>query len=161
MGRKKYTDEMLREAVRVSKSVAGVMRFLGFSTIAGGSHAHLSKRIRSLGLDTSHFTGRGWNRGNISPDRLSADDLLVLDRCGDGRKEHAYRLRRALDERGIAKICARCGLGESWNGEFLRLELNHIDENSINNVQENLEYLCPNCHSQVTLAAIARRHTGA
>jgi len=40
-----------------------------------------------------------------------------------------------------------CGITE-WNGKEIVLELEHIDGNSLNNTEENLSLLCPNCHSQ-------------
>ncbi len=42
--------------------------------------------------------------------------------------------------------CNRCGLN-SWLDQKLTLELEHKDGNSQNNDRENLECLCPNCHS--------------
>lgn len=42
--------------------------------------------------------------------------------------------------------CNRCGFNE-WMGEKLILELEHKDGNHNNNIRENLEMLCPNCHS--------------
>ncbi len=42
--------------------------------------------------------------------------------------------------------CNRCGLNE-WLGEKITLELEHKDGNHHNNLRENLEALCPNCHS--------------
>ena len=43
--------------------------------------------------------------------------------------------------------CNKCGLTE-WLGESITLELEHKDGNNKNNKRENLELLCPNCHSQ-------------
>lgn len=43
--------------------------------------------------------------------------------------------------------CYTCGLTE-WRGKPITLELEHIDGNSSNNKEENLELICPNCHSQ-------------
>jgi 5-methylcytosine-specific restriction endonuclease McrA len=43
--------------------------------------------------------------------------------------------------------CNRCGIGD-WLGETLVLELEHIDGDNKNNSRDNLEFLCPNCHSQ-------------
>ena len=43
--------------------------------------------------------------------------------------------------------CNLCGI-DSWNGKPLTLELEHKDGNHHNNERENLECLCPNCHSQ-------------
>lgn len=42
--------------------------------------------------------------------------------------------------------CNKCGLNE-WLGEKLIFELEHIDGNHHNNERNNLEALCPNCHS--------------
>ena len=43
--------------------------------------------------------------------------------------------------------CNRCKL-DTWLGSKLTLELEHKDGNHFNNQRENLEFLCPNCHSQ-------------
>jgi hypothetical protein len=43
--------------------------------------------------------------------------------------------------------CCKCGLS-SWQGSAIVLEVEHKDGNSYNNKEENLELLCPNCHSQ-------------
>jgi predicted RNA-binding Zn-ribbon protein involved in translation (DUF1610 family) len=42
--------------------------------------------------------------------------------------------------------CRRCGIIE-WEGEQITLEIEHIDGDNWNNKLENLELLCPNCHS--------------
>ena len=43
--------------------------------------------------------------------------------------------------------CNKCGIGD-WNGMPLSFELEHKDGNKHNNMRDNLEVLCPNCHSQ-------------
>ena len=43
--------------------------------------------------------------------------------------------------------CAKCNI-DSWNNNPIVLELEHKDGNSQNNSLDNLECLCPNCHSQ-------------
>ena len=53
--------------------------------------------------------------------------------------------RRRVFEEQLHK-CNRCGI-DSWLGEKLSLELEHKDGNNKNNARENLESLCPNCHS--------------
>lgn len=52
--------------------------------------------------------------------------------------------RRVFEEQ--QGCCAHCGLSE-WQGQRLPLELDHKDGISDNNSRDNLEYLCPNCHS--------------
>ncbi len=66
MGRQsKYTLEILGEAVAASHSVAGVLRYLGVRW-TGGSHAHISRRIKHYGIDTTHFTGAAHLKGGTS-----------------------------------------------------------------------------------------------
>ena len=43
--------------------------------------------------------------------------------------------------------CNFCGISE-WMGKPISLELEHKDGNHHNNTRNNLEALCPNCHSQ-------------
>lgn len=57
------------------------------------------------------------------------------------------RRRRVFEEQEYK--CNRCGI-DSWLGQKLSLELEHKDGNNKNNVRENLEALCPNCHSLTT-----------
>lgn len=43
--------------------------------------------------------------------------------------------------------CETCGYTE-WRGQPISLELHHIDGDYRNNKFDNLQLLCPNCHSQ-------------
>ena len=45
--------------------------------------------------------------------------------------------------------CAICGI-DNWFGQSITLELDHINGNGIDNKEENLRCLCPNCHSQTS-----------
>jgi hypothetical protein len=56
-------------------------------------------------------------------------------------------VRRYLFEKYENKCC-KCGWNETnqVTGKS-PLQINHIDGNSVNNLEENLELLCPNCHS--------------
>lgn len=42
--------------------------------------------------------------------------------------------------------CENCGVSQ-WQGTELSLEVHHVDGNTKNNRKENLQVLCPNCHS--------------
>lgn len=144
MTRKLYSDEALTQAVARSKSVMGVLRHLGIR-ITGGSHAHISRRIKHMGLDTAHFTGQAHLRGGHSSNRKSAAEILILR--ADGRRQHAHQLVRALLELGIPHSCNQCGL-TLWCDKPITLQVDHIDGNWLDDRQENLRFLCPNCHSQ-------------
>ncbi|MFE2278403.1 HNH endonuclease [Streptomyces sp. NPDC059454] len=135
----RHTEEALREAVASSASVKEVLRRLGINPV-GGNHTHISRRIATLGIDTSHFTGRP--RKPRSPH----GDLLTLRTPQAGRIAGS-RLLRHLLRSGIPESCAMCGTGPKWNGKPLRLEVDHLDGSWWDNRPENLRLLCPNCHA--------------
>ena len=54
------------------------------------------------------------------------------------------RRRRVFEEQDYC--CNKCGVSH-WQGFKIPLELEHKDGNNTNNDRENLEGLCPNCHS--------------
>lgn len=45
-------------------------------------------------------------------------------------------------------VCNVCGLPDVWNGKRLVLQLDHIDGDAMNNKLDNIQLICPNCHSQ-------------
>ncbi|AMR28275.1 hypothetical protein A0257_15055 [Hymenobacter psoromatis] len=56
------TDEEFCQAVAGSLPVRQVLSHIGLVP-AGGNDKTVHSRIAKLGLDTSHFTGQGWNQG--------------------------------------------------------------------------------------------------
>ena len=142
----KYTEEILAAAAAQSASVAGVLRVLGVAQ-SGGMHAHISRRMKALGVDTTHFTGMGHRFGVSSPRRKRAAEILVVRPFGAGRAK-PYMLRRALIDAGVSYRCARCRLDPLWCGQVLVLHVDHINGNYLDCTQQNLRFLCPNCHTQ-------------
>ena len=142
---RKYNDAMLAELVARSRCMADVLRALGLSQ-AGGTHAHLSRRVRALGCDTSHFSPIPLVKPVARP-RLTANDILVR-RPDAERRRSAAQLIRALCAIGRAYVCTGCGTGPVWQGRRLVLSVDHIDGDWRNDEADNLRFLCPNCHSQ-------------
>lgn len=140
-----WTDEDLRHAVEHSWSVSGVIRELGYNA-SGGMHRFVSAHIRRLALDTSHFTGRAWMKGRRRPPdqvRRSLESILV---AGSAYRSSG-KLRERLIRAGLKdRRCERCGR-DTWFGEPMPLELDHINGDPCDNRLENLRILCPNCHS--------------
>lgn len=148
----KYTKELLEEIVPKVVSVAGLMRELGVRP-AGGTHSHLSRKIKQYEIDTSHFLGQAANQGSRhkgGPEKRSWEEVLIK-RCEGGR-EKSFRLRRALIESGREYKCEKeiCGNKGEWLGEKLMLQVNHKNRDWLDDRGENLEFLCPNCHTQTT-----------
>ena len=71
-------------------------------------------------------------------------EVLMAEGRNTGRGHLRWRLLRG----GVLQAqCAKCGLTE-WLGKSLSLHLHHINGVNNHNSLENLQLLCPNCHSQ-------------
>ncbi len=55
--------------------------------------------------------------------------------------------QRLVEDMGFEYRCNRGGI-EDWMGEPLALHLHHRNGDNADHDPENLEFLCPNCHSQ-------------
>lgn len=144
MRTRKYTDQQLAEAIRTSRSWSQVLTKIGLKA-GGGSYTHVKKLADKLELDTSHFTGKGWNVGMaFRPGRhYSLSEILV-----ENSTYQSHKLRLRLIKEGIFR--AQCNLCKrvTWLKHPVPLELDHI--NGINDDHRigNLRLLCPNCHAQ-------------
>jgi len=147
--RYRYTKEILQEAVTNSESIAGVIRFLNLR-YSSGRFATIKEKIRNFNIDSSHFLGRAANKGEShkgGPKKKSWKEVLVL-RDPHRRRESAYRLRRALIEMGREYKCEVCNKPPLWNGKELRLRVDHINSEWWDCRPGNLQFICPDCHSQ-------------
>ena len=146
-GSRRYSTETLAAVVADSRSIAEVLRKLGIRP-AGGSHFHISNRIKREGLDTSHFLGQGHNRGKPGR-RKPASEVLVVLTPGSQRRKRGP-LVRAMLEVGVPYRCAVCGVGAEWLGRPLTLAVDHVNGDWLDNRLVNLRFLCPNCHAQTS-----------
>jgi hypothetical protein len=143
---KKYTKEILEPLAKESACVIDVIRKLGLRE-AGGTHSHISRKLKEYGIDTTHFVGKSNARGRGHPANKRAwKQILVLR--SNGRREHSVVLRRALIESGRKYECEVCSLPPTWNGKELRLQVDHKSGNWLDDRPENLQFTCPNCHTQ-------------
>jgi hypothetical protein len=86
----KYTRELLTEAAANSISIAGVLRYLQIPR-SGGTHAHISRRLKQFGIDTSHFKRVAPNRGKPCAWRLTrSTSWLCAHQAQRGRSRTSY-----------------------------------------------------------------------
>lgn len=143
-----YSKENLEILVKESFSLAEVLRKLGLRDV-GSNFITLKKYIIEYGLNIDHFTGKLWNKGKTEATDKRVGKLNIEDVFNNNIKIKSSNLKEKLF---ILKYkerkCECCGVGEEWQGKPLTLELHHIDGNHNNNNLDNLQILCPNCHSQ-------------
>lgn len=145
-GHTKYKKDELKLIVDNSVNYLQVIRTLGLSE-SGGAQQYIKKIIKILDIDTAHFLGyntaSGFKNSHIVRVTKNADELLTLGNV----KVKTHQLKRALNERGVEYKCDICDLVK-WLDQPITLQIHHKDGNTYNNVIENLQYLCPNCHTQ-------------
>lgn len=147
--KRKYTKDILEKAVKNSVSVREIAKYFGLRA-AGGTHNNFTKLIKEYSIDTSHFLGKGANRGDAhkgGPKKKTAQEILVIYSF-HSPKIKKFQLVRALNEIGRNIKCEKCGLKNKWNKKEINLQIDHINGMNWDNRAENLRYLCPNCHSQ-------------
>ena len=141
----KFSDDQLQQFVQESRSFAQLLEKLGYTKESGTAQASVKEMLKIKQIDTSHFTGQGWNKNNYDYSRFQANTNL--------RSAHA--LPALVFLRG--RKCEKCGLTH-WQGQEIPLQVHHIDGNHYNNVIDNLQILCPNCHAQTDTYAGKNKH---
>lgn len=129
----------IKNAVKESINFTEVLEKIGVPR-QGNNGKTLKNILDSNNIDYSHFIGRA---RHYTTNYVEASEYLNSD-----KKIQASKLKeKLLKENLVDNECALCGIS-SWNGKPLTLQLHHIDGNHNNNSFENLQLLCPNCHSQ-------------
>jgi len=141
-----YNKEQFISAVESSISKRNALIQLGLVP-SGGNYKVFDRAVNELGLDISHFRGQGYLLGgnhDWTP-KIPLDEILVEN----SSYSSSSRLKQRLYDVNLLKpVCNKCGIGDKWNGSSLSLHLEHKNGDNSDHRIENLEILCPNCHSQ-------------
>lgn len=135
----KEREEFYISLIKSSSSLIEVCRKANIVPTTG-NYDTLKKIIKNNQIDISHFKRLGNN--NALKNKKETSEYLMR-----GIKVSSYKLKNRLLKEGYKEYkCEKCGRTE-WEGEPIPLELHHINGDNTDNRLENLEILCPNCHS--------------
>lgn len=133
-----FSKEQLEQFVKDSISINEVGKKCGYADASGSGAIAIKEMISYYNFDTSHFAelnGIPHNKGVFNYDRFQKGVALKSANMTDALiKIRGYK-------------CECCQRTE-WMGQNIPLEVHHIDGDNLNNVLENLQLLCPNCHAQ-------------
>ena len=112
MRKVKYDVEDLKKAIGSSKSIAGVLRQMDLRP-TGGNYRIIHRMIRDNQIDTSHFTGQGWNVGLGFKPNVEFDDSEIF--IQDSPYKCSWRLRERYKKLTGITFCESCQL-DNWMG---------------------------------------------
>jgi len=112
--------------------------------LPAGTTSRSSAGAARWGIETSHFDPNAVRARALRRKPVPLQTLLV---------EHSTASRQNVKRRllleGIKQpVCELCGQDEIWRGGRMALVLDHINGIADDNRLENLQIVCPNCHSQ-------------
>lgn len=90
------------------------------------------------------YKGNQGGRGLIKP---KANKWNLIEYLANSTDIQSNKVRKKLLEEGYKEYKCECCGNSEWMGNPIPLELHHIDGNRYNNVVENFQLLCPNCHA--------------
>ena len=143
MKKVEYTKELLEENVKDCYSFAELCRRLGLKP-EGSNPKTVRKKMDEFGINYSHFTGKAWNK---NPDNPVYQGKYLPNLCEHSSLSSA-NVKTLVYRLGLKENkCEICGISE-WYGKPIQCELHHLNGDPTDNRIENLQILCPNCHSQ-------------
>lgn len=128
----KRTPKQIIEACKSSQSMMQAARKLEIK------YDTLRKYAIQLGVWNPNQSGKGISKAIYTLEQIFSNEIYI--------KSGALKYR-LFKENVKQEICERCSIID-WLGQKIAFELHHKDGDKYNNNINNLEVLCPNCHSQ-------------
>lgn len=147
----KEFEDLVRKYLPLSTSMNNLCNNLGLRGV-DGYYKKIEKVINKYNLSTNHFNSKKSNYNSYLKRELDENGRFV--RMADdnffikGAKRSGESIIKRLVEGGYKEYkCENCGISE-WDGKPLRLQVHHINGDHNDNRIENVQLLCPNCHTQ-------------
>jgi len=145
-----YPENEFIKLVKENYSLKSVCDYIkNYNNTKIGKNETVKKRINYLNINISHFNYakamKKWMKNNIEKTNIKKlEDILIEN----SKYNNGQGLIKKLCEEGLKEYkCELCGISNIWNNKKLVLQLDHKNGVHTDNRIENLQILCPNCHS--------------
>lgn len=135
--------ELVKTYLPVSNSLNHLCSNLGLRGVEG-YYKKLKRIIEENNLSTEHFGTLRVEKQSRNQYTAMSDEEFFVNGCG---REGKAIIKRLVEGKYKEYKCEHCGISE-WDGKPLRLQVHHINGDHNDNRLENLQLLCPNCHTQ-------------
>ena len=155
----KYRSETAKYCSRRCLALASRVQVDATCATCGGEFSHISSRCKtakycSRECYSKSLKGKGRTLckcafcGNEFLASKSQNRKFCSRACTSKQSKETWKpkfstVRKSMRRRGMINFCERCG----YDAEPKILGVHHKDRNRKNNDMDNLEVLCPNCHS--------------
>lgn len=141
----KLNDDEIIKILNNSKSFKEAIETFGYSTNGSGSYTLVNSILKKREINKPKYYIAINEKIKNKFIKKTLSEILIKNSEYTNRQRLKIRL---INEGLLEYKCSKCGNNGEWEGKTLTLQLEH--KNGINNDNrlENLEFLCPNCHSQ-------------
>lgn len=135
--------EELQQLIYSSFNIAEVIQKLDLDINNNNHRRKLCKLLTELSIDTSNLS-KLQKPYSIHFDYRNPLSIFCKNgACSTTVKKILFRLKIKEQK------CEKCN-NKEWLSQNITLELHHIDGDNTNHTLDNLQILCPNCHSQTS-----------
>lgn len=140
-----WSKERIEAVIKDCDSLSQVLEKLNIPR-AGNNTATLRKKLEEFNIDYSHFTYGAKSKKGIE-NYIPVKEYLGTDKYITTSKLKVKLIKEGLKKNECENPNCPCKTGY-WLDHPLICQLHHINGNNRDNRLENLQMLCPNCHSQ-------------
>lgn len=139
--KKEYAIDKLIENCDKCVNMLDLCHRIGIQNVGGEDYREVKRLAKELGLNLkfSYKKSRTFLKERVT----RVEDIFIEN----SNYTNSSGLKKKLISLGFKEEkCERCNRSE-WEGEPIRLQVHHINGVHNDNRLENLQLLCPNCHS--------------